>query len=155
MRLDINLMTLHCGLTFWKSNTFTYKGEVSLLVMEWWLDFGLIHGCIRNLYLWLLLFCLNCVIIRTSLLHKPWRVHRSPLGDGCLMILGLHGMLFGRMLWKFQLTTNDYSVIWLIGKSGKFSVKSVYNALTKSSSRACHKRIWKGKIPEKIKFSFG
>jgi len=50
---------------------------------------------------------------------------------------------------KFQLTTNDDSVIWLIGKSGKFSVKSLYNALTKSSSRACHKRIWKGKIPEK------
>ena len=53
---------------------------------------------------------------------------------------------------KFQITTNDDSVIWLIGKSGKFSVKSVYNALTKSSSRACHKRIWKGKIPKKSNF---
>ena len=37
----------------------------------------------------------------------------------------------------------------MIGKSGKFSVKSVYNALTKSSSRAYQKRIWKGKIPKK------
>jgi len=54
----------------------------------------------------------------------------------------------------FEISINNYddSVIWLIGKSGKFSVKSVYTALTKSSSRACHKRIWKGKIPKKSNF---
>jgi len=52
---------------------------------------------------------------------------------------------------NFRLTSNADSVLWLIGKSSKFSVKSVYNALTKSSSGTCHKRIWKGKIPEKIK----
>ena len=52
---------------------------------------------------------------------------------------------------NFWLTSNVDSVLWLIGKSSIFSVKSVYNALTKSSSGTCHKKIWKGKIPEKIK----
>jgi hypothetical protein len=35
--------------------------------------------------------------------------------------------------------------------SWKFSVKSVYNGLTKNDSGLYHKRIWKGKIPPKIK----
>jgi hypothetical protein len=36
-----------------------------------------------------------------------------------------------------------------LGK-GVFSVKSMYNALSANESGRYHKRVWKGKIPEKI-----
>jgi hypothetical protein len=49
------------------------------------------------------------------------------------------------------LTNNSDTVTWSFGKYGRFTVKSVYNALTKSCTGAYHKRIWKGKIPEKLK----
>jgi hypothetical protein len=51
----------------------------------------------------------------------------------------------------FILSDNTDTVVWKIGKKGRFTVKSVYDALTSSSTRSYHKRIWKGKIPEKIK----
>jgi hypothetical protein len=40
---------------------------------------------------------------------------------------------------------------WKFGSNGYFTVKSVYKALTISDSRPNHKKIWKGKIPVKIK----
>lgn len=41
--------------------------------------------------------------------------------------------------------------MWLLGKKGNFTIKSVYNALTCSSTGFYNRRIWKGKIPEKFK----
>ena len=52
---------------------------------------------------------------------------------------------------NIQLVDRDDMVLWKIGKKGKFTVKSVYDALTSSNTGIYHKRIWKGKIPEKIK----
>jgi hypothetical protein len=43
-------------------------------------------------------------------------------------------------------------IYWRFGKNGKFSVKSCYSALTKSDAGPDHKRIWKGKVPHKIKY---
>lgn len=42
-------------------------------------------------------------------------------------------------------------VSWKFGCNGKVTVKSVYNALTRNESGPYHK-IWKSKIPAKIKF---
>lgn len=52
---------------------------------------------------------------------------------------------------KFQLDNDSDVIFWSLEKSGKYSVKSLYNGLTKNESGNYHKRIWKGKIPEKIK----
>lgn len=38
-----------------------------------------------------------------------------------------------------------------VGKSGRYSTKSMYNHLTRNESGPSLKRIWKEKIPEKIK----
>jgi len=52
---------------------------------------------------------------------------------------------------SFQLGHESDNVIWKIGKSNRFNVKSLYNALSCSEFGTYHKRIWKGKIPAKIK----
>ena len=52
---------------------------------------------------------------------------------------------------NFQLIDRDDTILWVLGKKGRFTVKSVYDALTSSTTGVYHKRIWKGKIPEKIK----
>lgn len=49
------------------------------------------------------------------------------------------------------LDTNQDVVSWKLENSGKFSVKSTYNALTNSDGGPTFKYIWKGKIPPKIK----
>jgi len=69
--------------------------------------------------------------------------------------------LFGELrvawenIWRdaanFRLSSIDDSVIWTLGKRGTFNVKSIYNALSNFSSGIYYKKIWKGKIPEKIK----
>jgi hypothetical protein len=43
----------------------------------------------------------------------------------------------------------DVSWKWIVSKT--FSVKSVYEHLTKDDSGSSYKRIWKAKIPAKIK----
>lgn len=48
-------------------------------------------------------------------------------------------------------TTEKDVVSWKFGNLGQFSVKSVYNAMTRSDSGPYHKKIWKGKVPAKIK----
>lgn len=45
------------------------------------------------------------------------------------------------MMWAF----------WGFEKTGKFSVKSLYNAMTQNDAGPSHKHIWKGKVPQKIK----
>jgi len=42
-------------------------------------------------------------------------------------------------------------VSWKLENSGRFSVKSTYNALTYSDIGLTFKHIWKGKIPPKLK----
>lgn len=42
-------------------------------------------------------------------------------------------------------------VKWKFGCNGRFSVKSVYNALTMNDTGPYHIKIWKGKIRAKIK----
>jgi len=51
----------------------------------------------------------------------------------------------------FQFTDIPDSVIWKLEKKGTFSVKTVYNGLSRSETGIYHKRIWKGRIPAKIK----
>jgi hypothetical protein len=53
---------------------------------------------------------------------------------------------------NFSLSNEPDKISWIFEKSGRFSVKSVYNGLTKNDSGLYHKKIWKGKIPPKIKF---
>jgi hypothetical protein len=52
---------------------------------------------------------------------------------------------------NFQLDNSQDNIFWNLGKSGKFTVKSVYDGLTKDDSGLYHKKIWKSKIPAKIK----
>lgn len=52
---------------------------------------------------------------------------------------------------NFSLTNDSDCISWKLEKNGKFSVKSLYNGLTRNESGLYHKRIWKGKIPPKIK----
>jgi hypothetical protein len=52
---------------------------------------------------------------------------------------------------SLQLNSDSDVVFWSLENSGKFSVKSLYNGLTKNDSGTYHRRIWKGKIPTKIK----
>jgi hypothetical protein len=52
---------------------------------------------------------------------------------------------------NFELVNEPDVIGWKLGKSNKFRVKSVYNGLAKSDTGMFHKRIWKGKIPTKIK----
>lgn len=42
-------------------------------------------------------------------------------------------------------------MLWKLGKAGKISVTSTYNALTTNENSQSFKNIWKGKIPAKIK----
>lgn len=48
-------------------------------------------------------------------------------------------------------TSDDDVVLWKFGALGKFSVKSVYNAMTRNDSGPYHKKIRRSKIPAKIK----
>jgi hypothetical protein len=52
---------------------------------------------------------------------------------------------------RFQLQDSNDVVVWKNGKSNKFSVRSMYNLLTKSDAGPAHKKIWKGRVPPKIK----
>jgi len=52
---------------------------------------------------------------------------------------------------KYDFTPDDDVVLWKFGNLGKFSVISVYNAMASNDSGPYHKKIWKGKIPAKIK----
>jgi hypothetical protein len=52
---------------------------------------------------------------------------------------------------NIQVVDSDDTIVWNACKKGKFTVKSVYDALTVSHTGTYYKRIWKGKIPEKIK----
>jgi hypothetical protein len=50
-----------------------------------------------------------------------------------------------------QLTDQTDVVTWRFNCSGLFNVKSTYKAMTSKEARPHHKKIWKGKIPSKIK----
>jgi len=52
---------------------------------------------------------------------------------------------------RYQLQDSEDLVVWQIGKTKKFSVKSLYNALTQTDAGSDHRRIWKGRVPPKIK----
>lgn len=56
---------------------------------------------------------------------------------------------------KIRLKDDNDLALWQLGGKGKFSVSSVYNALSSNDSGPYHKMIWKGKIPAKIKFFYG
>jgi hypothetical protein len=52
---------------------------------------------------------------------------------------------------KITLNSNNDGVKWRRGKSRHFTVKSVYNMLTTNEAGPNHAKIWKGKVPNKIK----
>ena len=52
---------------------------------------------------------------------------------------------------NFNLDSSPDRVVWSLEKSGRFSVKSLYEGLTKNECGVSLKRNWKGKIPAKIK----
>lgn len=51
----------------------------------------------------------------------------------------------------FALSSDQDIITWKFEKNGTFSVRSVYDGLTRNDSGIYHKGIWKGKIPPKIK----
>ena len=51
----------------------------------------------------------------------------------------------------FNLVDESNTVLWTLEKNNKFSVKSMYNALTRSETGIYYKMLWKGKILAKIK----
>lgn len=58
-------------------------------------------------------------------------------------------------LWRdissFTFENESDRIFWTLEKNKRFSVKSVYNAMTRSDAGSHHKMIWKGKVPTKIK----
>lgn len=52
---------------------------------------------------------------------------------------------------SFPLDDRADMILWSLEKNKKFSVKSTYSALTSTDAGLYNKRIWKGKIPTKIK----
>lgn len=52
---------------------------------------------------------------------------------------------------NFHFSNLDDKIIWGLGKNKVFSVKALYNALTKTNEGSDFKNIWKGKVPQKIK----
>jgi len=52
---------------------------------------------------------------------------------------------------NFQLVPEKDLIQWKFGNNGHFSVKSVYKTLTISDANPYHMKIWKRKIPAKIK----
>ena len=50
-----------------------------------------------------------------------------------------------------ELQDSEDVILWKFEKNMKFSVKSLYNAVTSSDAGPSHKIIWKGKVPPKIK----
>lgn len=52
---------------------------------------------------------------------------------------------------KFRLIVEPDVIMWKFGNNNKFSVKSIYNALTVNDAGPTYRNIWKGKIPNKIK----
>jgi hypothetical protein len=52
---------------------------------------------------------------------------------------------------RIQLTKGRDIIRWKFGCNDKFSVKSVYNAMTSNDVVQYHKKFWKGKVREKIK----
>jgi hypothetical protein len=52
---------------------------------------------------------------------------------------------------KFQFSNEIVTVSWIFGQMGRFTVKSVYNALTINDAGPYYKKVWKGRIPSKIK----
>jgi len=53
--------------------------------------------------------------------------------------------------WSAIFTDANDNISWKFGKSGRFSVKSCYDAMTTNDSGMYHKRIWKSAVPAKIK----
>lgn len=51
----------------------------------------------------------------------------------------------------FLLEDLDDEIVWKLENNKRFSVKSMYNALTKNDTDSAYKRIWKAKVPQKIK----
>ena len=56
-----------------------------------------------------------------------------------------------RDISNIQLGNEKDIVLWKFGNKGQFTLKSVYNALTINDAGSYHKKIWKGKVPAKIK----
>jgi hypothetical protein len=52
---------------------------------------------------------------------------------------------------SIDLDTTDDVILWKFGNKGVFTVEYVYNALSSNDVGPCHKKIWKGMIPAKIK----
>jgi len=53
---------------------------------------------------------------------------------------------------KLNFTSEEDLVSWKSGTLGRFSVKSVYNAMTANYSGPYHRKVWKGKVPDKFIF---
>lgn len=55
---------------------------------------------------------------------------------------------------SFTLKEGADRIVWSLQENKRFSVTSVYNAITSNDAGTYHKNIWKGKIPAKIKIFF-
>lgn len=52
---------------------------------------------------------------------------------------------------QYAFQEGDDIISWKFGPKGRFSVKSVYDALSVTENGPYHKKIWKSKVPAKIK----
>jgi hypothetical protein len=112
----------------------------------------MISGLENYPYVRVTLYCLTCVGIKKSSICEVGSV-----GWVLEFKERLHGII--RLMWyelegkqnNVALADASDLVIWKWIASKNFLVKSVYEHLTSDDSGPNYKRIWKAKIPEKIK----
>jgi hypothetical protein len=83
---------------------------------------------------------------------EGWVIHFQIIPQG---LARGHWYELAAMLNNVSLNDDNYLPLWKWTANKVFSVKSVYNHLTKNESGVAYKRIWKAKIAEKINIFFG
>lgn len=115
-------------------------------------DSGQIHGCIINPFKILLLFFF--------ILSEQKDVSVADVKSGRVLLSFIRWLTSElQTCWDMilsnvhnvELSESNDIISWKLGKNCKFSVKSLYNALTSSDAGPSHKVIWKGKALPKIK----
>jgi hypothetical protein len=115
-------------------------------------DSGQIHGCIINPFKILLLFFfilseqkdVSVADVKSGRVLLSFRRWLTSELQTCwdMILSNVHNV---------ELSESNDIISWKLGKNCKFSVKSLYHALTSSDAGPSHKVIWKGKALPKIK----
>lgn len=116
------------------------------------LDFDLTHGCMISPFITLLLFCsfsvrrkkVSVADMKNGRIHITFRRWLTSELQTCWNLIQTD-------VQNFELQNTEDVILLKLEKNRKFSVKSLYNALTRSDAGPSNKMIWKGKVPQKIK----